>query len=416
MPAPTRLRSTRTATLPRCAARHDCWPACWTPNSDLHIAYCAEWGLSEDDLAREPESLELLAYTRTMLDYGQSGDILDLMVSLSACLIGYAEVGLRLLADPATRLDGNPYLPVDRGLWRRALRGPRQRGRATARRPRCIARRRRTLCDAAALLQNNREVGSGILDAWHPRCGQSLVRASPDLRILRRRGPQKITQVAKCSEKFFETMCGDPASTKMTSWAAKTAPLRHLLTKSPDPLNARCRARPAYAGLGYPRRIGAYSPTFIEPCLSPYQNLNSLRGAGEVRPAPLSSENDPVVRLAIGPPSGPSPCTRAGVRLERTMHDQRVHFAMDGMVEGMPGNAPDEQAKPIAMSRDRMARRLVPITKLNCIALKPRACAWAIECSSHRECATLDVPMRQARSCSRSCRHGSRVRRWFARM
>ena len=77
----------------------------------LHIAYCAEWGLSEDDLAREPESLELLAYTRTMLDYGQSGDILDLMVSLSACLIGYAEVGLRLLADPATQREGNPYLP-----------------------------------------------------------------------------------------------------------------------------------------------------------------------------------------------------------------------------------------------------------------------------------------------------------------
>ena len=77
----------------------------------LHIAYCAEWGLSEDDLAREPESLELLAYTRTMLDYGQSGDILDLMVSLSACLIGYAEVGLRLLGNPATRRESNPYLP-----------------------------------------------------------------------------------------------------------------------------------------------------------------------------------------------------------------------------------------------------------------------------------------------------------------
>ncbi len=76
----------------------------------LHIEYCAQWGLSEDDLAREPESLELLAYTRTMLDYGQSGDILDLMVSLSACLIGYAEIGLRLLADPATRREGNPYL------------------------------------------------------------------------------------------------------------------------------------------------------------------------------------------------------------------------------------------------------------------------------------------------------------------
>ncbi|WP_428396210.1 TenA family protein [Lichenicoccus sp.] len=77
----------------------------------LHIAYCRDWGLSEADLARQPESLELLAYTRFMLDCGQRGDILDLLVSLSACLVGYAEIGLRLLADPGTRRDGNRYLP-----------------------------------------------------------------------------------------------------------------------------------------------------------------------------------------------------------------------------------------------------------------------------------------------------------------
>ncbi len=74
----------------------------------LHVGYCREWGLSEADLAEQPESLELLAYSRFMLDCGQRGDILDLLVSLSACLVGYAEIGLRLLADPATRLDG-PY-------------------------------------------------------------------------------------------------------------------------------------------------------------------------------------------------------------------------------------------------------------------------------------------------------------------
>ena len=77
----------------------------------LHIAYCREWGLEEADLAGQPESLELLAYTRFMLDCGQRGDILDLMVSLSACLVGYAEIGLRLAADPATMRDRNPYLP-----------------------------------------------------------------------------------------------------------------------------------------------------------------------------------------------------------------------------------------------------------------------------------------------------------------
>jgi thiaminase (transcriptional activator TenA) len=77
----------------------------------LHIGYCREWGLDEADLQREPESLELLAYTRFLLDCGQRGDILDLLVALSACLVGYAEIGLRLLADPATCRQGNPYLP-----------------------------------------------------------------------------------------------------------------------------------------------------------------------------------------------------------------------------------------------------------------------------------------------------------------
>ena len=77
----------------------------------LHVAYCREWGLSEADLARQPESIELLAYTRFMLDCGQRGDILDLLVSLSACLVGYAEIGLRLMADPRTAREGNPYWP-----------------------------------------------------------------------------------------------------------------------------------------------------------------------------------------------------------------------------------------------------------------------------------------------------------------
>ena len=77
----------------------------------LHIAYCRGWGLSEADLAQQEESLELLAYTRFMLDSGQRGDILDLLVCLSACLVGYAEVGLRLIADPATNRHDNPYMP-----------------------------------------------------------------------------------------------------------------------------------------------------------------------------------------------------------------------------------------------------------------------------------------------------------------
>lgn len=77
----------------------------------LHVDYCRGWGLGEAALARQPESLELLAYSRFMLDSGQRGDILDLLVCLSACLVGYAEIGLRLISDPATRRDDNPYRP-----------------------------------------------------------------------------------------------------------------------------------------------------------------------------------------------------------------------------------------------------------------------------------------------------------------
>ena len=76
----------------------------------LHVEFCAQWGLSEADMQAQPESLELLAYSRFLVDRGVAGDVLDLLVSLSACSVGYGEVGARLLADPETKIEGNPYL------------------------------------------------------------------------------------------------------------------------------------------------------------------------------------------------------------------------------------------------------------------------------------------------------------------
>ncbi len=75
----------------------------------MHLGYCRGWGLDEDALQAEPASIELLAYTGFMLDRAQAGDLLDLMAVLAACLVGYAEVGVRLGSDPATRREGNPY-------------------------------------------------------------------------------------------------------------------------------------------------------------------------------------------------------------------------------------------------------------------------------------------------------------------
>jgi len=75
----------------------------------LHVAYCRGWGLSEEDMEATPEAMQTVAYTRFVLDRGLSGDLLDLDVALAPCVIGYAEVANLLKANPATRLDGNPY-------------------------------------------------------------------------------------------------------------------------------------------------------------------------------------------------------------------------------------------------------------------------------------------------------------------
>lgn len=78
---------------------------------DLHIAYCKEWGISEDDLAALPEARPTMAYTRYVLDAGHRGDLLDLHVALAPCIIGYAEIADWLVKQPFTVLENNPYAP-----------------------------------------------------------------------------------------------------------------------------------------------------------------------------------------------------------------------------------------------------------------------------------------------------------------
>ncbi len=75
----------------------------------LHVAYCADWGLSEADMEALPEASATMAYTRYVLEKGAQGDLLDLYVALAPCVIGYGEIGARLSADPSTVRDNNPY-------------------------------------------------------------------------------------------------------------------------------------------------------------------------------------------------------------------------------------------------------------------------------------------------------------------
>lgn len=77
---------------------------------DLHVNYCKEWGISEQALAELPEARATLAYTRYVLDTGNRGDLLDLHVALSPCMVGYGEIANWLNSRAETiRGDSNPY-------------------------------------------------------------------------------------------------------------------------------------------------------------------------------------------------------------------------------------------------------------------------------------------------------------------
>ena len=77
---------------------------------DLHISYCKEWGISEQELAELPEARATLAYTRYVLDTGNRGDLLDLHVALSPCMVGYGEIANWLNSRAETiRGESNPY-------------------------------------------------------------------------------------------------------------------------------------------------------------------------------------------------------------------------------------------------------------------------------------------------------------------
>jgi len=72
----------------------------------LHLDFCRSWGLSEADVEATPEDDATMAYTRYVLEKGMQGDLLDLVVALAPCAMGYAEIGRRLAASDNSK---NPY-------------------------------------------------------------------------------------------------------------------------------------------------------------------------------------------------------------------------------------------------------------------------------------------------------------------
>lgn len=76
---------------------------------DLHVKFCADWGIGMAALEREPETPQTTAYTRYVLERGMAGDLLDLHVALAPCIVGYAEIAAAIISDPRTLTVGNPY-------------------------------------------------------------------------------------------------------------------------------------------------------------------------------------------------------------------------------------------------------------------------------------------------------------------
>ncbi|KAF2033726.1 hypothetical protein EK21DRAFT_108854 [Setomelanomma holmii] len=75
----------------------------------LHINFCKEYGLEEADIVTQEEDQATTAYTRYVLDIGQSQDWLALQIALLPCLIGYGIIARRLYEDPQTVRVGNRY-------------------------------------------------------------------------------------------------------------------------------------------------------------------------------------------------------------------------------------------------------------------------------------------------------------------
>ncbi|KAL7919902.1 Phosphomethylpyrimidine kinase domain-containing protein [Trichoderma austrokoningii] len=75
----------------------------------LHINYCNSFGISEPEIQATPELQACTAYTRYVLDIGQSEDWLALQMALAPCLLGYGAVAKMLHAHVDTVRDGNTY-------------------------------------------------------------------------------------------------------------------------------------------------------------------------------------------------------------------------------------------------------------------------------------------------------------------
>ncbi|TGZ83786.1 phosphomethylpyrimidine kinase [Ascodesmis nigricans] len=75
----------------------------------LHLNYCSTFGISKSQIESAAESSACTAYTRYVLDIGNSMDFLALQVAMAPCAVGYAVIARQLRDDPTTKREGNVY-------------------------------------------------------------------------------------------------------------------------------------------------------------------------------------------------------------------------------------------------------------------------------------------------------------------
>ncbi|KAL2020373.1 hypothetical protein VTK56DRAFT_8502 [Thermocarpiscus australiensis] len=76
---------------------------------ELHIGYCKSFGISKEQMESTEEEQACTAYTRYVLDIGQSQDWLGLQVAMASCLLGYGVIAKQLHADGRSKRAGNTY-------------------------------------------------------------------------------------------------------------------------------------------------------------------------------------------------------------------------------------------------------------------------------------------------------------------
>lgn len=75
----------------------------------LHVKFCSRWGITQQQLEATEELPACTAYTRYVLDIGQSEDLVALLVALTPCILGYQRIARELHDDRSSQRHGNPY-------------------------------------------------------------------------------------------------------------------------------------------------------------------------------------------------------------------------------------------------------------------------------------------------------------------